>query len=120
MTTFESALTRAETDLGNVQSALDAAQQVLEVADRAHSAGRRFVKVIRMVAIVFAIGGVLVAAFVLFDRLSQRSRQEEGDATKEVNLPNPLMGPFETRVSSDASPTESGGGHLTPPSDMHP
>ncbi len=106
MTTFESALTRAETDLANVQSALGAAQQVLEVADRAHSAGRRLVKVIRMVAIVFAIGGVLVAAVVLIDRLSQRSRQEEVDATnREVDLPSPLMRPFETRGSSDTSPT---------------
>ena len=106
MTTFESALTRAETDLANVQSALGAAQQVLEVADRAHSAGRRFVKVIRMVAIVFAIGGVLAAAVVLFDRHSQRSRREEGDATKEVNLPSPLMGPFDTQVSPDTTPTD--------------
>jgi len=106
MTTFESALTRAETDLANVQSALGAAQQVLVVADRAHSAGRRLGKVIRMVAIVFAIGGVLVAAVVLIDRLSQRSRPEEADATnKEVDLPSPPMGPFETRRSSDTPPT---------------
>jgi hypothetical protein len=106
MTTFESALTRAETDLANVQSALGAAQQVLEVADRAHSAGRRLVKVIRMVAIVAAIGGVLVAAVVLFDRLSRRRRREEGDATKEVNLPSPLAGPLDKRVASDTSPTD--------------
>ena len=106
MTTVENALTRAETDLANVQSALGAAQQVLEVADRAHSAGRRLVKVIRMVAIVFAIGGVLVAAVVLFDRLSQRRRQEKEDATKEVNLPSPLMVPSDKRVSSGTTPTD--------------
>ena len=106
MTTFESALTRAETDLANVQSALGAAQQVLEVADRAHSAGQRLVKVIRMAAIVFAIGGVLVGAVVLFDRLSQRSRREVEGTTKEVNLRSPQMGPLDKRGSLDASSTD--------------
>ena len=47
MTTFDSAITRAETDLAHVQSSLDTAQQVLEVADQAHSAGRRLVRMIR-------------------------------------------------------------------------
>jgi hypothetical protein len=39
MTTFDSAITRAETDLAHVQSALDTAQQVIEVADRATAWG---------------------------------------------------------------------------------
>ena len=56
MTTFESAITRAESDLAHVQSALDTAQQVLEVADRAHSTGRRLVKLIRIVAVVLRCG----------------------------------------------------------------
>ena len=68
MTTFDSAITRAETDLTHVQSAVDTAQQVLEVADRAHSVGRGLVRMIRIVAIVFVVGGALVAVVVLFDR----------------------------------------------------
>jgi hypothetical protein len=79
MTTFESAITRAETDLANVQSALDTAQQVLEVADRAHGAGRRLVKFIRVVAVVLAIGGLAVTTAVLVDRFSRRSGGEDAD-----------------------------------------
>ena len=37
MTTFENAITRAESVLAHVQSAQDTAQKVLEVADRARS-----------------------------------------------------------------------------------
>ena len=79
MTTFDSTISRAETDLAQVQSALDTAQQVLEVADRAHSVGRRLVRMIRIVAIVFAIGGVLVALVMLFDRLWRGFRREQGE-----------------------------------------
>ena len=78
MTTFESAITRAESDLAHVQSALDSAQQVLEVADRAHSTGRRLVKLIRIAAVVLAIGGIAVTVAVLVDRFSRPSRQEDG------------------------------------------
>jgi hypothetical protein len=69
MTTFEDAITRAETDLTHVQSALDAAQQVLEVADRAHGVGRRLFRMLRFIAVVLGIVGFVVAAFVIFDRL---------------------------------------------------
>jgi hypothetical protein len=78
MTTFESAITRAEADLANVQSALDTAQQVLEVADRAHGTGRRLVKLIRIAAIVLAIGGIAVGVVVLLDRFSRTSDSAEG------------------------------------------
>jgi hypothetical protein len=69
MTTFESAITRAEADLAYVQSALDTAHQVLEVADRANNVGRRLVKSMRIVAVVLAIAGILVTAVDLFDRI---------------------------------------------------
>jgi len=84
MTTFESAITRAESDLAHVQSALDTAQQVLEVADRAHSTGRRLVKLIRIAAVVLAIGGIAVTVTVLVDRFSRRSRGEDEDDTTVV------------------------------------
>ena len=84
MTTFDSAITRAETDLAHMQSALDTAQQALELADRAHSVGRRLVKMIRIAAIVFGIGGVLVAVMVVLDRLRRGFRQEQGEETEEV------------------------------------
>jgi len=106
MATFESAITRAETDLAQVQSVLGAAQQVLEVADRAHSAGRRLVKAIRVVAIVFAIGGVLVAAVLLFDRLSQRSRRNQAGETADANPPTRLTGPPDKQASSDMTPVD--------------
>jgi hypothetical protein len=91
MTTFDSAITRAETDLAHVQASLDTAQQVLEVADRAHSVGRRLVRTIRTVAIVFAIVGVLVAVVVLFDRLWHGFRREESNETTEVAGSSPLL-----------------------------
>jgi hypothetical protein len=85
MTTLENAITRAESDLAHVQSALDTAQQVLEVADRAHRTGRRLMKSIRVVAILLGIGVLAVTAAVLFDRLSRPSTRtpsdESGDAT---------------------------------------
>ncbi len=104
MTTFDNAITRAETDLAHVQTALDTAQQMLEVADRAHSVGRRLIKMIRIVAIVFAIGGVLVAVVVLFDRLWRGFRREHGDATTEVSSSGPLLGPSGEQESPDATP----------------
>jgi len=70
---------------------VDTAEQVLEIADRAHSVGRRLVRLIRIVGIVFAIGGVLVAFAVLFDRLWRGLRREEGDETTEVTGSCPLM-----------------------------
>ena len=79
MTTFESAIKRADSDLAHVQSALDTAQQVLEVADRAHSTGRRVVKLIRILAVVLAIGGIVVTAVMLLERISQRSARERRD-----------------------------------------
>jgi hypothetical protein len=79
MTTFENAITRAESDLAHVQSALDTAQQVLEVADRAHRTGRRLMKSIRVVAILLGIGVLAVTAVVLFDRFSQPSARRQGD-----------------------------------------
>jgi hypothetical protein len=84
MTTFESAITRAESDLAHVQSALDTAQQVLEVADRAHDTGRRLVKLVRIVAVVLAIGGLAVTAAVLVSRFSQRSAGEHSDEATEA------------------------------------
>jgi hypothetical protein len=79
MTTVESALTRAESEVAQVQSALDTVQQVLEVADRAHSTGRRLVKLIRVLAVVFAIGGLAVTAAILLYRFSERSGREQLD-----------------------------------------
>jgi len=104
MTTFDSAITRAETDLAQVQSALDTAQQVLEVADRAHSVGRRLVRMIRIVAIVFVIGGVLVAVVVLFDRLWNGFGREQVDETVEVARSSPLQGPSGKQEPPDATP----------------
>jgi len=103
MTTFDSAITRAETDLAQVQSALETAQQVLEVADRAHSVGRRLVRMIRIVAIVLAIGGALVAVVVLFDRWRGFHR-EESDETTEVTGSSPLLAPSGKREPPDATP----------------
>jgi hypothetical protein len=104
MTTFDGAITRAETDLAHMQSVLDTAEQVLDVADRAHSVGRRLLKMTRIVAIVFAIGGVLVAVLVLFDRLSRGFRREQGDETTEVSRSDPPLGPSGERESPDATP----------------
>jgi hypothetical protein len=88
MTTFESAISRSEAELAHVQSALDAVQHVLETADRAHSTGRQFVKLvfkmIRVGVLVLAIGGIAIAAFMLFDRLSHRSGPPDGDDTTDV------------------------------------
>jgi hypothetical protein len=88
MTTFESAISRSEAELAHAQSALDAVQHVLETADRAHSTGRQFVKLvfkmIRVGVIVLAIGGIAIAAFMLFDHLSHRSGQSEGDDATDV------------------------------------
>jgi hypothetical protein len=84
MTTFESAMTRAESDLAHVQSAVDTAQHVLEVADRAHGTGRRLVKALRVGAIVLAIGGIAVLAAMLFDRLSTDSGRQQRDDTSDA------------------------------------
>ena len=104
MTTFDSAMTRAETDLAHVQSALDTAQQVIEAADRAHSVGRRLVRMIRIVVIVFTIAGVLVAVVVLFDRFWRGFGREQGDETTEVTSSSPLLGRSGTQVPPDAMP----------------
>jgi len=88
MTTFESAISRSEAELAHVQSALDTVQHVLETADRAHSTGRQLVKSvlkwIRIVVVVLAIGGIVIAAVIVFDRLSHRSRQPDGEDAAEV------------------------------------
>lgn len=104
MTTFDNAITRAETDIAQAQSALDTAQQVLEVADRAHSAGRRTVRAIRTVTFVFVIVGALVALAVLFDRLRRGFRRELGEETTEVNDSSPLLGPSGKQEPPDAMP----------------
>lgn len=93
MTTFDSAVTRAETDLAHVQSALDTAQHALELADRAHSFGRRLVRMIRIAAIVFGIGGILVALVIVLERLRRGVRQEEGDETEDVMSSSRAMDP---------------------------
>ena len=88
MTTFESAISRSEAELANVQSALDTVQHVLEIADRAHTTGRHLVKsvfkLIRIGVVVLAISGIAVAAAMLFDRLSHRSGQRDGDEATDV------------------------------------
>jgi hypothetical protein len=84
MTTVDSAISRAEADLAHVQSAVETAQQMLEVADRAHRVGRRLVRTRRIVATVFVIGGVLFAGVVLFDRLWRVFRRQQGDEITEV------------------------------------
>jgi hypothetical protein len=85
MTTFESAITRAESDLAHMQSALDTAQQVLEVADRAHRTGHRLVRALRVVTIVSVVAGIAVLVAMLFSRLStnwgRQQRDETSDAT---------------------------------------
>ena len=106
MTTFDSAITRAETDLAHVQFALDTAQQVLEAADRTHSAGRRFVRMIRIVAIVFAIGAVLVGMVMLFDRLWRGFRQEESNETTEVTGSSPLQALSGKQEPPDTTPDD--------------
>lgn len=115
MTTFDSAITRAETDLAHAQSALDTAQQVLEVAERAHSVGRRLVRMIRIVAIVFTIGGVLIAVVLLFDRFWRGFRREQGDETRGVNGSSPLLRPSGKQEPPDATP-----GDLTQQNLMQP
>ena len=104
MTTFDSTIARAETDLAHVQSALESAQQVLEAADRAHSAGRRLVRTIRIVAAVFAIGGALVAAVLLFDRLWRGFRTGEGDETTEGAGSSPFLETSGEHEPPDATP----------------
>lgn len=84
MTTFESAITRAESDLAHVQSALDTAQQLLEVADRAHRTGHRLVRALRVVTIVLALAGIAVLASMLFDRLSTDSGRQQWDETRDA------------------------------------
>ena len=104
MTTFDSTIARAETDLAHVQSALESAQQVLETADRAHSAGRRLVRMIRILAVLFAIGGALVAAVLLFDRLWRAFRTVEGDETTEGAGSSPLLETAGKHEPPDATP----------------
>ena len=88
MTTFESAISRSEAELAHVQSALDTVQHALETADRAHTTGRHLVKsvfkLIRDGVVVLAIGGVVVVAVMLFDRLSHRSGRPDGDEATDV------------------------------------
>jgi hypothetical protein len=104
MTTLESAITRAESDLAHVQAALDTAQQVLEVADRAHSTGRRLVKLIRIVAVVVAIGGIAVTAAMLIDRFSQRSGEHGDQATDATDNVSAM-------TAGDQQPPKSNTGH---------
>ena len=88
MTTFESAISQSEAELAHVQSALDTVQHVLEIADRAHTTGRHLVKsvfkLIRIGVVVLAIGGIAVAAVMLFEHLSHRSGQPDGDEATDV------------------------------------
>jgi hypothetical protein len=51
--------------------------------------GRRLVRIIRVVAVVFVIGGVLAAVVALFDRLWRHFRREQGDETTEVTGSGP-------------------------------
>ena len=84
MTTFEATITRAESDLTHVQSALDTAQQVLEVADRAHRTGHRLVRALRVITIVSAIVGIAVLAAMLFNRLSTDSGRQQKDEISDA------------------------------------
>lgn len=104
MTTLDSAITRAGSDLAHVQSALDTAQQVVQVADRAHNVGRGLVRSIRIVVTVLAVGGVLVAVVVLFDRLWRTLRREQADETTEATGSSPLLGPSGTPEPPDGAP----------------
>ena len=83
MSTFESAISRAETDLAHVESALDTAQHVLEIADRAHRNGRRLVKVMRRILVASVLGGLAVGTIVLFIRVSrQQGRHQKTEWTE--------------------------------------
>jgi hypothetical protein len=93
--TFETAITRAETDLAHVQSALDTAQQVLEVADRAHTTGRRGLRLLRIVVFLLGIAGLVVTAVVLLDRLSRHSTSET-EGTADINGSRAPVEPTET------------------------
>jgi hypothetical protein len=88
MTTFESAVTQAESDLVHVQSALDAAQHVLEAAGQVHRKGRRLLKSIlksiRIVVIVLVVGGLTVSAVMILDRLLHRFGRGDGDEATEA------------------------------------
>ena len=88
MTTFESAISRTEADLVQVQSALDAAQHVLETASRVHTAGRNLGKtvfrLIRIGVILLALGGIAVTVVMLVDRFSHRSDRRARDEATDV------------------------------------
>jgi hypothetical protein len=51
--------------------------------------GRSVVRMIRVVAVVIAIGGVLVALVVLFDLLRRGFQREPGDETTDVTGSRP-------------------------------
>jgi hypothetical protein len=69
VTTFENTISRAEAELAQVQSVLGTAQHVLEVADRAHTAGHRLLRFMKRVAILFAVGGLVLGVVLLVKRL---------------------------------------------------
>ena len=103
MTAFDSAISRAETDLAHVQSALDTAQQVLEVADRAHSGARRLLRMLRIAAIVFTIGGTLILVVALLNGRWRGFRREQVDETTQVSGSSPPLELWDKREPPDAT-----------------
>jgi hypothetical protein len=100
MTRFDSVIARAGTDLGHVQSALDTAQQAVEVADRTHRVGRRVLRMVRTVALIFAIGAAVIGVVVLVERLWRGFRpggdEETTDAADSSLTGNEPVGPART------------------------
>jgi hypothetical protein len=85
MATIERAISRAESELVHVQSALDVAQHVLEAADQvAHTTGRRLFRLIRILGIACVVGAIAVIAAMLLARLSRASGRGDGDDTGDV------------------------------------
>jgi hypothetical protein len=59
---------------------------------------------VRIVAIMFAIGGVLVAVVVLLDRLWRGFRREQVDETTQVTGSSPVLGPSGKQEPPDTTP----------------
>jgi hypothetical protein len=83
MATIESAITRAESDLDLVESAIGAAHQVLEIADRTHRVGRGLWKGLKLVLRVSLVGVIVVAFALMIERLSRSFRRQESPETPQ-------------------------------------
>jgi hypothetical protein len=86
--TAESTIDRAAADLARVQSALDSAQQVLEVAGRAERIGARAAAALHVVVIALLVGGMTIGAVYVVKRLmDSRTSGTPGPGATETGAP---------------------------------